>query len=199
VKKFVLALLASIVALGLLAPTASASRNRPATVVDSLVQVSGTSGPDRTAWDFDLLIAAASAVKVPGTETSVATFLTQQPSITVWAPNDAAFRRLATELGCTTCGTEAATGSFLLGLDQATLFTVLAYHVTPEALNAFQVLGRRTFNTLLPDQDLVRHGLRLQDADTNDRDASITLPLNLVSGNGIVHAVSEVLRPIDLP
>ncbi len=198
-KKFVLALLASIVALGLLAPTASASRNRPATVVDSLVQVSGTSGPDRTAWDFDLLIAAASAVKVPGTDTSVATFLTQQSSITVWAPNDAAFRRLAQELGCTTCGTEAATGTFLLGLDQATLFTVLAYHVTPEALNAFQVLGRSTFDTLLPDQDLVRHGLRLQDADTNDRDASITLPLNLVSRNGIVHAVSEVLRPIDLP
>ncbi len=198
-KKFALALLASIVALGLLAPTASATRNRPATVVDSLVQVSGTAGPDRTAWDFDLLIAAASAVKVPGTETSVATFLTQQPSITVWAPNDAAFRRLAHELGCTTCGTEAATGAFLLGLDQATLFTVLAYHVTPESLNVFQVLGRSTFDTLLPDQDLVRHGLRLQDADTNDRDASITLPLNLVSGNGIVHAVNEVLRPIDLP
>ncbi len=198
-KKLTAALLCALVALGLMAPAASAGQARPATVVDSLVRASGTGGPDRNAWDFDLLIAAASAVKVPGTQTSVATFLTQQKAVTVWAPNDAAFHRLAVELGCTTCRTEAAAGTFLLALPQNTLFTVLAYHVTPEALDVFKVLSRRSFDTLLPDKDLLRHGLRLQDLDTNDRDAFLTLPLNLVSRNGVVHAVSEVLRPIDLP
>ncbi|HUW02730.1 MAG TPA: fasciclin domain-containing protein [Acidimicrobiales bacterium] len=201
-KKLIAGGVTALLALTLAAPTASAdSRNRskPANVVDALVAKSSANGPDRNVYDFDLLIAAASNVTAPD-GTLVATILAETGDLTVWAPRDYAFFLLARELGYQGGYDEGAVGEFLLtNVDNATLFTVLAYHVTPESLNVFEVFRQRTYPTLAG-QDLTRRFLSLQDADDSDRDPRLTLPLNIETANdSVIHTLDRVLRPIDLP
>lgn len=195
-KKLVVAALAALLALSVTAPTASA-RSSDADVVDALVRISSADGPDTNPFDYDLLIAAAGAVTVPEAGITVAEFLRQNPDITLWAPRDRAFVLLARDLGYQGRD-EAGAGAFLLELDNATLFSVLAYHVTPEGLNAFEVLGQRTFDTV-QGQTITRTFLSLQDQDPDDRDPRLAFPLNIQTGDGsVIHTINRVLRPIDL-
>ncbi len=203
-KKLLAAALTALLAITLAAPTASAdsrSKSKPANVVDALIERSSANGPDRNRFDYDLLIAAASNVVVPDTDgTTVAALLQNTGDITVWAPRDAAFVRLAKDLGYSGRYDEAAVGEFLLtNVDNDTLFTVLAYHVTPGSLNVFEVFRQRTYPTL-QGQELTRNFISLEDADPNDRDPRLTFPFNLEASNdSVIHTLDRVLRPIDLP
>lgn len=161
-------------------------------VVDVVLAVSGDSGFDRRGWDFDLLREALVATDLVGAVAGA-------DDITVFAPNDRAFRRLASELGWDGSGGEEGAFGFLatnVGVD--TISDVLLYHVGDERLR-FGDLIRRTSVTTLLGPDVEVSFFRVRDADTDDRDPRVTFPWYVPTDNGSIVVIDRVLRPIDLP
>ena len=167
----------------------------PANIVDVVIEVSGDSGFDWKWRDYDLLREALIATDLVG---AVAT----TPDITVFAPNDYAFLRLAWDLGYrgwSEAGAFAflaeATG-YVSPADPGLLDDVLLYHVAPGAKTVHELQGE--VPTLLENASVTVDGRRVIDADPDDRDARIRRPKNVETGNGIIQTVNRVLRPIDL-
>lgn len=197
-KKLFASLVGALLAATLLATPVSA--DEPANVVDAVIDASGGPGDfDRNGRDFDILREAALAVTAPD-GTPVATILATTGDITVWAPRDFAFFRLAKDLGYRGGYDEAAFGTFLLtNVPNDALFQVLAYHVTPGSLNVFEVFAQSSYPTL-QGETIERFLWFLVDEDTDDRDARVAFPLNIETENdSIIHTVDRVLRPFDLP
>ncbi|MEM1333845.1 MAG: fasciclin domain-containing protein [Actinomycetota bacterium] len=170
----------------------------PATVVDVVLETSGATGFDRNLHDFDLLREAVIAADLVGA-------LSAADSVTVLAPTDLAFARLAHDLGYQGGFDEAevfgfiaeATG-YVSPADPGLLDDVLLYHVLPSAQTRSELRGSGEQATLLTDATLDFGRARIGDADPDARDPRIIRPRNVDAGNGIVHAISRVLRPIDL-
>ncbi len=169
----------------------------PGTIVDIVLQVSGSEGFDDNGADYDLLRDALVATGLVGA-------VADTKDITVFAPTDAAFVALAVDLGFT--GTdEAGAFAFIAELtgfvsadDPGLLDDVLLYHVSPGAKTVRQLRRQHPVATLLDGATLEVRGNRVVDGDTNDRDGRIRRPLNLQAANGIIQTVDGVLRPIDL-
>lgn len=184
------------------------------TIAEALVGKSGAPGSyDRNPFDYDILISAAVASGLAGAVTSPDT------AVTVFAPNDLAFRQLLVDLTGQArwlWAGEAEVFGRLAGIvtnpannvgSASLLDTVLGYHVVPAvidsatALNADgAVLG--TFQGGTFEVDVVNRSLPLvvlQDADTDDLDAVLAQTrLDIDAGNSIVHGVTQVLRPADV-
>jgi uncharacterized surface protein with fasciclin (FAS1) repeats len=165
--------------------------------VDIVLQASGNEGFDRNYFDYDLL---REALVATGLVDAVAT----AEDITVFAPADISFVLLARELGyrgwdeAGAFGVIAEATGYVSASEPGLLDDVLLYHVAPEAKTVRELNGAGPIATLLgPTVEVNRW--RVTDADTNDRDPYITRPSDIVAGNGIVHTVFGVLRPIDLP
>ena len=153
---------------------------------------------DDDGTDFDLLLNAAQtaglveALDDPGA------------SLTVFAPDDAAFLSLAQTLGFEGDGEGAAFGYVVDALtllsgggDPTPLLTdILTYHVAPEALDADAVLGSETIGTLLG-AELGVDGTTLVDADPDLPDPSI-IATDIEAANGIAHVLDGVLIPADI-
>ncbi len=164
-------------------------------VVDVVLETSGTEGFDDNMKDYDLLREALTAAGLVGAVQAA-------EDITVFAPRDGAFVKLARDLGFAGHD-EAGAFAFIAGAtgyvspaDPGLLDDVLLYHVVPGAKTAQQLKGKRV-ETLLG-QSVKVVGNAIIDADRDDRNARITPPKNIMAGNGIVHTVNEVLRPINL-
>jgi uncharacterized surface protein with fasciclin (FAS1) repeats len=169
----------------------------PDTVVDVVLETSGASGFDRNALDFDILREALTATDLVGAVQSAS-------DINVFAPADAAFIALARELGYdgfSEAGAFAkiaeATG-YVSAAEPGILADVLLYHVAPEARTISQLRSAGAIPTLLgPTIDV--GWFRIADQDTDDRNPLIGFPRNIETGNGNVHTILGVLRPVDLP
>lgn len=166
------------------------------TIVDVVIAASGESGLDDKGGDYDIL---REALVATGLAEAVAT----TDDITVFAPNDRAFLRLAHDLGYEGGSEEGAltavveaTG-FVSADEPGLLDDVLLYHVAPEARTIKQLRRAGEIETLLPDGTLRVRDSRVRDADTNDRNASATGTIR--ADNGIIVTVDRVLRPVDLP
>jgi uncharacterized surface protein with fasciclin (FAS1) repeats len=189
--------------LGLAAAPATAQN----TIADVVVAASGgaTAGQfDNNGNDYDILLNALQTANL------VAAVSNPTANLTVFAPNDRAFLRLARDLGFTGT-TEAAAWQFLVGaLTQLgngdpipVLTNVLLYHVAGERITALDVIiksftGAR-ITTLLTGATIRPFFLRLIDNDPSIADPLLIAPINLRASNGIIHGVSRVLLPIDLP
>jgi serralysin len=165
-------------------------------IVDVVVGVSGGEGFDRNRRDYDILREALVA-------TGLIDAVAASSDVTVFAPNDRAFMRLARSLGFEGKG-EARAFAFLAEAtgyvsaeDPGLLDDVLLYHVLPGAGTVREIQGERT--TLLADATVTVERRRVIDADPDNRDARIRRPANIETSNGIIHTVNQVLRPIDLP
>lgn len=197
-----------VAALGLgLAVTAATvvpadARNAPSfdNPVDVVVATSGAPGAgfDRNLFDYDVLREALVAAELVD---AVAT----TPDITVFAPNDLAFVLLARDLGyrgwneAEAFATIAEATGFTAG-DPTLLTNVLLYHVAPEGQTVRELRRAGDIDTLLEGSTVKVRGWVVVDADPDDRNALITFPRNVETGNGsVVQTVSRVLRPIDLP
>lgn len=189
---------AAALTVGLAAPTVASAQGDSSSnnIVDVVIDVSGASGTDRNGRDYDLL---REALVATGLAEAVAT----TDDITVFAPNDRAFNRLARDLGYRGWD-EQGTLEFLIdftGFQSAAepglLADVLLYHVLPEEQTRRQLNRGPAVPTLLGPEIEVKHNFVI-DADPNDRDAYISFPRNVRADNGIIHTVNRVLRPLDL-
>ena len=196
------------------AVSAATPVNAPAGSVLDLLEADGTAF-DGNWYDYDILEAAARVVVDGKPGTTVAALADPNASLTVLAPNDRALQVLAYDLTGKWYGTEAGVlngiaGAIMNGLKadlEDTLEAVLLYHV---------IGGRATFADVksLSGKSVTTVGggsigikyypwlnlVVLRDADTDDANPWVVNgERDIAVGNSIVHGISLVLRPINLP
>jgi uncharacterized surface protein with fasciclin (FAS1) repeats len=186
----------------------------PAGSVLHVLEADGTAF-DSNWYDFDIVEAAARAVvdtKGVG-NTKVAALANPDAALTVFAPNDRAFQVLAKELTGKWYGTEAGVVNGIVGALGAdainTLETVLLYHVVGGKVDfatAKSLSGESVPTVLGPTIKLKYYGwintLVLADKDTDDANPwVVNSKRNIETSNGksIIHGISLVLRPVNLP
>lgn len=211
-KRRVPALLAaSALALGTMSATAPAA-NAKAAGEDSLAGLLTSDGNqfDKNKADFDILTEAALAIVAAKPESPVGLVADGSQRLTVFAPTDEAFRKLAKDLTGQTIKSEKKIFDALVelaGVD--TIETVLLYHVIPgKTLTSKKVLKANGAKLTTAQGDTIKVKVKmkpkvsvtLKDADKNDRDPKAILKaLDLNKGNKqVAHGIDRVLRPIDL-
>ena len=167
-----------------------------APTITGIVAASGD-GFDGNPTDFDLLLEAVKTAELAG--------VLDDPNadLTAFAPTDAAFVKLAEDLGYDG-GDEAGAWGYLVealtllgGGDPIPLLTqVLTYHVAGESLQASQVIAAGEVATLQGGV-LTLDGLSLVDAEP-DLDNPELVATDIQAANGVVHVIDGVLLPADL-
>jgi serralysin len=164
--------------------------------ITGIVASSGNFDNDKS--DFDLLLNAVTAAGLAGTLDDAAA------DLTVFAPNDGAFERLARDLGFEG-HREARMFDYIVealtllsgGASPIPLLqTILTYHVAGESLQASQVLAATEFETL-QGGSITRDGTTLQDQNPELADPQLAAT-DIQAANGVVHVIDRVLIPADL-
>lgn len=166
-RRFVLALSAAALAIGMIAGPASARTAPAANIVDTAIAVNQANG------EFSTLIAAVLAA-----DPAVVKTLTTQRQLTVFAPTDAAFAALG--LNASNIGT----------LPKATLTKILLYHVAPGARTAADVVSSTQIRTL--ERGFLKVSLHDGGAYVN---SSRIVMKDIATTNGIIHVIDAVLLP----
>jgi uncharacterized surface protein with fasciclin (FAS1) repeats len=112
---------------------------------------------------------------------------------TVFAPTNAAFEKVADELGLTV----GALVDYLV--DEDLLASVLLYHVAEGRRFSNSVVGRndKSIQTLLGAPLVVTPSGQVVDAAPSTSNASIG-PANINASNGVIHVIDNVLVPLPL-
>ncbi len=153
---------------------------------------------DDDATDFDILFNAVQAAGL------VEALDDPDASLTVFAPNDAAFVALSQALGFEG-GDEAGAFDYLVealallngGDPIGLLQSVLQYHVAPGELGSDEVLNATSIQTLLDGATLGVDGTTLVDADPDIADPNL-IATDVPASNGVAHVLDGVLLPADL-
>ncbi|MEL7024976.1 MAG: fasciclin domain-containing protein [Pseudomonadota bacterium] len=169
--------------------------------IAGIVAASGGSF-DHNPDDFDLLLTALQIAELDGAVAD------RDASLTVLAPNDRAFIRLAKNLGYRGNNEEHAFGVIVEALTQLgggdpipLLQTVLLYHVLPEALPVKSVLESETLATLAGPTitpNVETRELGDQDDSFRDPKAALSQRKNFRAANGFITTINRVLIPADL-
>lgn len=149
---------------------------------------------------FNILVNALTYVdaQLPGTNL-VATLANGSADLTVFAPTDAAFGRLAVDLGYTgAAGDDAAVTGFLVGaLSAETIRDVILYHVSAGAKTLAEIVADPTVETL-NGATFTADGTTLVDNEPDLIDPAL-VQTDIHAVNGIVHVIDRVLLPFDVP
>ena len=195
-RRTITLLLAAGLFVGLFAVPAAASSQRP-TIAEIVVSASGDigSGFDRNGNDYDIL---REAVVATG---QVSLLLNESATLTVFAPNDRAFIRLAKSFD-PSVRTEEQAFNTIAGLGIPTVANVVGYHVKAgEELTRYQVFFKRFWRTKTLDMAngdaLEVRRFRLIDG-TDNKIRPVWRATNIKASNGIIHTVAEVLLPPSL-
>ena len=152
------------------------------------------SGPN-----FSILLGATKFIdaNVPGSD--LVTTLSNPANLTVFAPTNAAFASLASDLGYNGDPEDAeAVLSFLAtNVDAGTLNQVVLYHVLPTAQKAVDIAANPTLTTL-QGATITADLPTLIDNEPDLIDPSL-VATDIMATNGVVHVIDKVLLPIDLP
>ena len=171
------------------------------TIVDVVVDVSGSDGFDTNGGDFDLLREALEATNLTDAVAD------RHADLTVFAPTDAAFAELAATFGYTGDPTdEAAVFAFIAGVtgyvspdEPGLLDDVLLYHVAPDGRSVAQLQADGTIGTLLSGASVTVDGNELVDADPDvENPESVAGLTDIKTANGTIQAIDRVLLPLDL-
>ncbi|MEM7056691.1 MAG: fasciclin domain-containing protein [Pseudomonadota bacterium] len=172
------------------------------TIVDIVLDTSGTEGLDDNGGDFDILREALVATNL------VDTLADADADFTVFAPTDDAFIQLARDLGAEVAdGDEAAALNAILaaledlsGSPEAALDTlaqILLYHVSPDGRTLEELQGDGTITTA-QGSDLELRGVDVVDAEPDIANPKIVSP-DIEASNGTIQVIDRVLLPLDLP
>lgn len=170
------------------------------TIVDIVLDTSGTEGLDTNGGDFDIL---REALKVTGL---VDVLADRDADFTVFAPTDAAFIQLARDLGADIAdGDEAAALDAILttlaslndGDPIPVLKEILLYHVAPEGRSLADLQDGGSVTTA-QGSDLDIDGTQVVDAEPDIDNPSIVGP-DVDAANGTIQVIDRVLLPFDLP
>ncbi|MFB9235507.1 fasciclin domain-containing protein [Plantactinospora siamensis] len=190
--------------------TASGKSNSLGTRSLAAVLTADKSGFDRNGNDYDILTAAVLAVLKAKPASPVGVLTDGTTALTAFLPNDRAFETLVADIQHTRRlpgESQAFTAVAGLGID--TVETVLLYHVVPGATIDRKAALRAdgaSLTTAAGSSITVDvygwwcfRGVRLIDADRNDRDPRV-IRFDINKGNRqIAHGIDRVLRPVDLP
>jgi uncharacterized surface protein with fasciclin (FAS1) repeats len=161
-------------------PSAGASQNVPTQTIDKVASAGGFNSLLAAATKADL----AGALAAPGAD------------LTVFAPTDAAFTRLATDLGF------ASAGDMVGALSAGALRNILSYHVLPTNQSGATLTAERqtATNTLYvyegqPSQlNLRSDGTALTIIDGTLMTATVSAA-DVAASNGVIHVIDRVLVP----
>lgn len=181
-RKFLVALGSLAAVFAVVAAPASASKGKNQTIVDKVVAISGGSGFDDNAGDFDILREAVVATNLAG-------LLDGKRQLTVFAPPDQAF------LDLTGASTEEDAFNGVAALGLPAVKKVLKYHIAPGRRDAKQVVGARQIPTLLKGERLTKRRGSTELKDATGRKVGIAAPNAVKASNGIVHVIDGVLLP----
>ncbi len=203
---------ATAVAVAVAAP-AVATKKPPAapaatpTIADVLLSdaAGDKDGFDHNSRDYDIVTQAVLAF--PDLTAAAAN---KDAELTVFAPNDYAFRMLVWDLTKKWYRTEAQTFAALVeAAGLPTIKTVLTYHIVPKAIPASVAITAdgAELDTLQGGKITVDviggkkwKAIKLIDLDTNDRNPWVVqTDIGGKLENGYIHGISRVLRPVDLP
>jgi uncharacterized surface protein with fasciclin (FAS1) repeats len=223
IRKTVAAAAAATVALaGVALATPAGAIGGPGTdtIAEALAERSGgVDNLDTNPFDYDLLIRSALASSLAGAVTNPST------TVTLFAPNDLAFRQLLTDLTGQSrwlSAPETQVRDRLVQIFTANpglLDTVLKYHVVSAAQFPVNTNGRPTIEAA--EVLAVGDGLNvptlagadfqvdvqntrlplviLQDKDRDDLDPVLAQTrLDIIAGTSTIHGVTQVLRPADV-
>ncbi len=189
----------TVASAGFAAESAHAGGN---TITDIVLASGGDFDDDRR--DFDILLNAVVTADLADA------LADPEAELTVFAPNDRAFVRLARDLGYEGGYDEEAAWNYLVGAltelgggDPIPVLTdVLLYHVAPGDLRPLDLIFATIFGGQI--ETLLGATIRpfffiLIDNDPDLRNPFVVRPIDIEASNGRIHAISRVLAPIDLP
>ncbi len=180
--KFLISLISAGAALAMIAAPASADTEKDKTILDKVVEISGATGFDHNAGDFDILREAVLATNLDG-------LLSGKRQLTVFAPTDQAF------LDLTGASNEQDAFNGVAALGLPAVKQVLRYHLAPGRRAAKQVVNAKRIPTLLKAEVLTKDRGSAELTDATDRTVGIVAPNAARVSNGIVHAIDGVLLP----
>ena len=190
--------IASLLAASTLLPVSALAEEPNLTITDLVVASGGTF--DNNRQDFDILL---NAVLAAGLEGALAD---AHADLTVFAPTDQAFVRLARDLGMVGGGEADAFHTIVAALTALgdgdpipVLTNVLLYHVSAGTKTSDEVLHADLIETLLDGATLLPVRSQLVDNEPDLFNGKLLEGArDIVASNGIVHAVSRVLIPLDI-
>lgn len=163
----------------------------------NIVEIATAEGEDR----FDILVQALTAA-------NLVTTIQTSTDITVFAPTDEAFTKLAVDLGFTGDQTdETAVFTFiadtLASLDPdddpiPLLTSILTYHVSGQILDAAAVTAASSISTLNTAADITPDVPILVDLEPDLINPAL-VDVDIAADNGILHVIDRVLLPLDIP
>lgn len=177
-----------------------ASASSAPTIAETAIAVSSLDGFDGNNGDFDLLIQALIAADL------VDAVNDPNADLTVFAPTDQAFMRLARDLGYTAPGYDEA-AAFTYIVEQLTvlgggdpipvLTNVLLYHVSPGSTLYGSLRGTVTEVPTLLGASFTADGRHLVDAAPGIENPRIKNTLtDITTSNGVIHGINRVLLPV---
>ena len=171
---------------------------------NSITDIVASSGGefDNNPLDYDILLNAVITADLAGA------LADETAELTVFAPNDRAFMRLASDLGWSG-GSEADAWVFLVaaltdlgsGDPVPVLTNVLLYHVVGDRLSLPDIVQGGPKNTIitLVGATIKPKGTRLNDNEPNLADPRLLVPSTFFASNGNIFTIDRVLIPLDLP